>query len=108
MTVDDFSVFVGAALFVLMLPALHRVAVGPTVFDRVVAVNIIGTKTAVLLVVIGTLFGRLDMFVDFALTYALLNFVASLATARYLSRTRSLPEPKPKRRSPEGETKAEA
>ena len=101
MTTEGFTVFAGAALFVLMLPALYRVAVGPTSFDRLVAVNVIGTKTAVLLVVIGTLFGRLDMFVDFALAYALLNFVASLAVARYLNRTRSTPERKPaKRRTP--------
>ena len=61
----------------------------------------IGTKTAVLLVVIGALFGRLDMFVDFALAYALLNFVASLAVARYLNRTRPMPKEKPvKRRTP--------
>ncbi len=108
MTVEGFSVFAGASLFALMLPALHRAAVGPTGFDRVVAVNVIGTKAAVALVVIGTLFGRADMFVDFALTYALLNFVASLATARYLSRTRSSPEPKPKRRARGRKTKAEA
>ena len=101
MTVEGFTVFAGAALFVLMLPALYRVAVGPTSFDRLVAVNVIGTKTAVLLVVIGALFGRLDMFVDFALAYALLNFVASLAVARYLNRTRSMPAKKPaKRRAP--------
>ena len=101
MTTEGFTVFAGAALFVLMLPALYRVAVGPTSFDRLVAVNVIGTKTAVLLVVIGTLFGRLDMFVDFALAYALLNFVASLAVARYLNRTRSMPAKKPaKRRTP--------
>ena len=99
MTTELFSVLVGSVLFVLMLPALYRVAVGPTSFDRLVAVNVIGTKTAVILVVIGVLFGRLDMFVDFALAYALLNFVASLAVARYLNRTRPLPKKKPARRT---------
>ena len=99
MTTELFSVLVGSVLFVLMLPALYRVAVGPTSFDRLVAVNVIGTKTAVILVVIGALFGRLDMFVDFALAYALLNFVGSLAVARYLNRTRPLPEKKTARRT---------
>ena len=89
---------VGVGLFILMLPALYRVAVGPTSFDRLVAVNVIGTKTAVLLVVIGTGFGRLDMFVDFAIAYALLNFVGSLAVARYLNRTKPVPKKKPRRR----------
>ncbi len=88
----------GVGLFVLMLPALYRVAVGPTSFDRLVGVNVIGTKTAVLLVLIGTLFDRLDMFVDFALAYALLNFVGSLVVARYLNRTRPMPKKKPVRR----------
>ena len=100
MTIETFTSAVGVALFVLMLPALYRVAVGPTSFDRLVAVNVIGTKTAVLLVVIGVMFGRLDMFVDFALAYALLNFVGSLAVARYLNRTRPLSEKKPRRRTP--------
>ena len=100
MTTDGFTVFAGAALFALLLPALYRVAVGPTYFDRLVAVNVIGTKTAVILVVIGALFGRLDMFVDFALAYALLNFVASLAVARYLNRTRPMLRKKPAGRKP--------
>ena len=99
MTTNEFTIYAGIALFVLMLPALYRVAVGPTSFDRLLAVNVIGTKTAVLLVIIGTLFDRLDMFVDFALAYALLNFVGSLAAARYLNRTRSMPEEKTSRGS---------
>jgi multicomponent Na+:H+ antiporter subunit F len=83
---------VGLALFALMLPVLYRVATGPTAIDRIVAVNVIGTKTAVLLVVIGTLFGRVEMFVDFALAYALLNFIGSLAVARYFHRIKNRAE----------------
>ena len=79
------SFFMGAGIvmFLLMLPALWRVVMGPTVIDRIVAVNVIGTKTAVLLIIIGTIFGNVGMFVDFALAYALLNFIGSLAAARY-------------------------
>ena len=99
MTTEEFTVCAGVALFVLMFPALYRVAVGPTSFDRLVAVNVIGTKTAVLLVIIGVLFKRVDMFVDFALTYALLNFVGSLAVARFLNRTKPMPEEKTSRGS---------
>lgn len=77
---------VGALLLVLMLPVLYRSVVGPTAIDRMIGLNIIGTKTTVLLVVLGTLAGRVDMFVDLALTYALLNFVASLAAARLVRR----------------------
>ena len=78
---------VGIVLFLLMLPALYRVVVGPTVIDRIVAANIIGTKTAVLLIVIGTIFGKVGMFIDFALAYALLNFMGSLAAARFCHQT---------------------
>lgn len=82
------AVIAGIVMLLLMAPALYRIVVGPTAIDRIVAVNIIGTKTAVLLVVIGVAFGRVDMFVDFALAYALLNFVGSLAAARYLHKIR--------------------
>jgi multicomponent Na+:H+ antiporter subunit F len=55
-------------------------------------VNVIGTKTAVLLVIIGTVYDRVDMFVDFAIAYALLNFVSAIVVSRYLNRTISLKE----------------
>ena len=84
---ETFSVWVGVALFALMVPALWRIWTGPTAIDRIVAVNIIGTKTAVLLIVIGTIFGQVEMFVDFALAYALLNFIGSLAASRFLHKT---------------------
>ena len=84
----SFLLYTGIALFVMMLPVLYRIIVGPTAIDRVVAINIIGTKTAVLLVIIGALFDNVGMFVDFALAYALLNFIGSLAASRYLNRTR--------------------
>ncbi|MGY8688494.1 MAG: monovalent cation/H+ antiporter complex subunit F [Verrucomicrobiales bacterium] len=71
-----------------MLPILYRLIAGPTAIDRIVAANVIGTKTAVLLVIIGVLFGKVGMFVDFALAYALLNFIGSLAAARYFHQVR--------------------
>jgi multicomponent Na+:H+ antiporter subunit F len=89
---DAFLMFVGLALFALMLPVMYRAVTGPTAIDRIVAVNVIGTKTAVLLVVIGTIHGRVEMFVDFALAYALLNFMGSLAVARYFHRMKNRAE----------------
>ena len=88
--IDWFSIVMGTALFLMMIPMVYRIWVGPTPFDRMLAVNVIGTKTAVLLVIIGTLFGRVDMFVDFAIAYALLNFVSAIVVSRYLNRTVSL------------------
>ena len=49
---NTFLIAVGLALFALMLPVMYRVVAGPTAIDRIVAVNVIGTKTAVLLIVI--------------------------------------------------------
>ena len=77
-------------MFLLELLVFLRVVIGPTAIDRIVAVNMLGTQTTVLLILIGILFNRVDMFVDFALTYALLNFIGSLAAARYLLRTKPL------------------
>lgn len=89
MTFDHFSIGVGLALLILMLPAMWRMTIGPTALDRIVSVNVIGTKTAVLLIVIGVIFHRVEMFVDFALAYALLNFTGSLAAARFLHKTKT-------------------
>jgi multicomponent Na+:H+ antiporter subunit F len=88
MTFENFTIFAGITILLLMIPSMWRLSVGPTALDRIVAVNVIGTKTAVLLVVIGEAFGQVEMFVDFALAYALLNFMGSLAAARYLHKTK--------------------
>jgi multicomponent Na+:H+ antiporter subunit F len=83
---ENFFVGAGVAILLLMIPIIYRIVVGPTSIDRIVAVNVIGTKTTVLLVIIGMLFQRVEMFIDFALTYALLNFIGSIAAARFFNR----------------------
>jgi len=65
---------------------------GPTVLDRLLGVNAIGSKTTVLLVVIGLIYGRVDMFVDISLAYACLNFIAVLAASRYFQKRKGLYE----------------
>ena len=85
---ETFFICAGLTLLLMMTPVFYRIIVGPTAIDRIVAVNVIGTKTAVLLIIIGMLFDDVAMFVDFALAYALLNFIGSLAAARYLNQTR--------------------
>lgn len=67
-----------AAILVTMILALTRALLGPSVYDRVLAVNLFGTKTVLLLAVIAFLYGRPD-FLDLALAYALINFVSVLA-----------------------------
>ena len=80
-----FTLF-GIVLLALMIPILYRITVGPTVIDRMFGVNVIGTKSTVMLIAIGNIFERVDMFVDLALAYALLNFIGSIASARFLHR----------------------
>ncbi|MEJ2689430.1 MAG: monovalent cation/H+ antiporter complex subunit F [Deltaproteobacteria bacterium] len=83
---------VGVALFLLMMATLYRAIFGPTVLDRIVGVNVIGTKSTVLIIIIGTLNNQVDMFVDIALTYALLNFIVTLAAARFFQRHKGIDE----------------
>lgn len=70
------------AILVTMALALARAVMGPSVYDRVLAVNMFGTKTALLLSVVAFLYGRPD-FLDLALTYALINFVGVLAVLEF-------------------------
>lgn len=85
-----FFLFVLIVLVILMLVYLYRVVRGPTPFDRVLGLNGISTKAIVLLVVIGTFFDRVDMFVDISTGYALLNVVGALAIAKFLERRGSV------------------
>lgn len=78
-----YALLLGVAL---LLP-FYRVVKGPTVFDRMLGVGVIGTKTVILICLVGALFGRMDMFVDIALSYAMLNFIGALVVAKYLDRT---------------------
>jgi multicomponent Na+:H+ antiporter subunit F len=87
---DNIFLYSSLYLAVLMTLSLYRGVAGPTVVDRMVGVNAIGSKTAVLLILIGLLYHRVDMFVDIALAYAMLNFIAVLATSRYFQKRRGL------------------
>ena len=82
----DFFLWVAVAILVFSLLCLYRVVVGPTIIDRILGVNVIGTKTTVLIIIIGTVYKQVDMFVDIALTYALLNFITSIAASRFYQR----------------------
>lgn len=70
------------ALVITMALALARAILGPSLYDRVLAVNMVGTKTVLLLSVIAFLFGRPD-FLDLALAYALINFIGVLAVLEF-------------------------
>jgi multicomponent Na+:H+ antiporter subunit F len=70
-------------MLVLTLPFLWRVSKGPTVYDRVQALNAIGSIVPVVIVFVGLVYDRLDMFVDLALALFLLNVFTTLLVARF-------------------------
>lgn len=72
---------VGIAL--TMSLSLFRLLRGPTLWDRLTGLGLVGTKTIVLLLLIGSLTERQDIFVDITLSYTLVSFVGSLALAKY-------------------------
>jgi multicomponent Na+:H+ antiporter subunit F len=86
------GLFLVAALVLLAFMGLllYRIVVGPTVIDRLLAVNVIGTKSIVILIIMGILFDRVAMFIDIALAYGLLNFIASLAAAKYFRKHKKI------------------
>lgn len=82
----NFFLTVGIALVLLMIFSLIRTIIGPTILDRILGGNVIGTKTTTLLLLIGLLYENLAMFVDIALAYALLNFIATLGATKFFLR----------------------
>ncbi|MEO0998059.1 MAG: monovalent cation/H+ antiporter complex subunit F [Pseudomonadota bacterium] len=71
------------ATVVTMALAVVRALLGPSVYDRVLAVNMFGTKTVLLVSIIAYLYGRPD-FLDLALAYALINFIGVLAVLEFV------------------------
>lgn len=80
------AVVLAAGVIMLLLSGIYvaQVIRGKTIFDRVAALNGLGTKVPVVIVVIGLIYGRVDMFVDIALGLFLLNLVTTLLIARYV------------------------
>ena len=77
--------FVAAMIGVLvtMLLALVRAILGPTVYDRILAANMFGTKTVLFIAVLGYLSGRPE-FLDLALVYILINFIGIIAILKFV------------------------
>jgi multicomponent Na+:H+ antiporter subunit F len=82
--IPGFSLVILNVLAVLIVVYLYRVVRGPTVYDRILGLNGISTKAIIVVVVIGTVYERVEMFVDISTGYALLNLVGVLAMAKYL------------------------
>ena len=63
---------------------LQRLFNGPTIFDRMNALGVIGADTILLLVLFGYIDGRPDMYVDIAISYAILGFIGSVIVAKFI------------------------
>ncbi|MBO6765257.1 monovalent cation/H+ antiporter complex subunit F [Maricaulis sp.] len=82
----NFAIALGVAAAMAIM--LARLFAGPTLYDRVLAVNSFGTKTVLFLLVFSAIAGRQDA-IDIAILYALINFVATIAILKFF-RYRSL------------------
>ena len=82
---EHFFLYSAIALTIIIAIPMVRVVKGPTLFDRILATNAIATKTIVLICLTGYIYGRIDMFIDITLAYAILGFLGSLVIAKYLS-----------------------
>ena len=80
----NFLYGIGIGLCVLVLFTLYRGVFGPGVFNRIAAISTVGNKTLILLLIIGFIYQREEMFIDISMVYALLNFVGTVAAAKYL------------------------
>ncbi len=85
---DTFLLALTVFIALLFVASLYRVAAGPTIFDRAIGAGLIGTNAVLVLVLIGFLYNRADMFVDLALAYGMLNFIGVVALAKYFEHRR--------------------
>ena len=83
MTMYQLLVALTVVIGVKFILLLYRVFAGPTVFDRAAAAGAIGTSVILLLLLLGFITGRVEMFVDIALAYGALGFVSFLLIAKY-------------------------
>jgi multicomponent Na+:H+ antiporter subunit F len=88
------------AILVVMILAMIRGIVGPTLYDRILAVNMFGTKTVLLISLLGFVMGRPE-FLDIAMVYALINFVSVIGVLHF-SDSNEL-KPNPQNYTPENE-----
>lgn len=81
------TVFIGVAVILMTATffCLYRAVVGPSEADRVVSINIIGTKTVVIISLVSIVFHQ-EFFLDVALVYALISFVATIGIAKYMEK----------------------
>jgi multicomponent Na+:H+ antiporter subunit F len=83
---ENFFLAISLILGLLIFLSLYRGVFGPTIFDRIIGMGFVGSKTLVLLVLMGFIYKRVDMFVDISLAYSILIFIGTLVFAKYFQR----------------------
>jgi multicomponent Na+:H+ antiporter subunit F len=83
----DFFLILSVGMCVLVLFCLYRGIFGPGVLNRAAGISAIGTKTLIILLIMGVIYDKIDMFVDISMVYALLNFIGTAVLAKYIERT---------------------
>lgn len=95
--------FAAFLLLVTMALALWRALLGPTVFDRILAANMFGSATVLMISIVGFMISRNDL-VDIALIYALVSFTGTIAVLRFVEYERAVPDARQSAGGPGGST----
>ncbi len=82
-----FFLIIGMGMCALVLLCLYRVTFGPNVLNRAAGLSAVGTKTLIILLFMGVIYDRVEMFVDISMVYALLNFLGTLVLAKYIKQS---------------------
>jgi len=80
---EDFILTICLIQGFLILLSLYRGILGPTIFDRIIGMGFVGSKAMIILIFMGFIYKRVDMFVDISLAYSLLIFISTLVFAKY-------------------------
>ena len=83
----NFFLILSVGMCALVLLCLYRATYGPDVLNRAAGISAIGTKTLIILLLMGIIYNRIEMFVDISMVYALLNFIGTVVLAKYVERT---------------------
>ncbi|MDY0296898.1 MAG: monovalent cation/H+ antiporter complex subunit F [Acidobacteriota bacterium] len=84
---QHYLIYFAVLLTIIIFVPFYRVVTGPTLYDRMLCAGSIATNSMVIILLVGVIFNRLDMFVDITMAYAGLNFIGTIAFAKYLGST---------------------
>ena len=82
----DFFLTISVIILCLAFLCMYRAVFGPTIVDRMIAVNVVGTKTVTVILLMGFIFHNVDFFIDISIVYALINFIGTLTLSKYFEK----------------------